>query len=330
MIRRNSLSLAWDAEGQLLSANDGVWHTTYRYDALGRRIAKTRSMATQAGMPRDPEPARETRFVWQGMRLLQEQDGDGRCRTYLYDPEREYAPLARVDHTRRAGQGTVYHYHTEPNGTARAITDDDGRRVWHGNYSAWGQVRSNEVAASGFSQLLRMPGQYWDEETGLHYNLYRYYEADAGRFVSPDPIGLVGGLSLYQFAPNPISWIDALGLITEWVDPKTINFSQRTISGNNYAELMRTGRWNWQQSPLTVMDVKGQLVTYDNRRLDAALEAGQEKVPINVVDPTSVHPNSTTGKTWHEKFQQRFNDPRNVRAGGAVPETGVSTRPGRC
>lgn len=78
------------------------------------------------------------------------------------------------------------------------------------------------------------------------------------------------------------------------------------------------------------MNVDGQLVTYDNPRSDAALEAGQDKVPINIVDPDSVHPDSTTGKTWREKFQQRFNDRRNVRAGGAVPEKGVSTRPAPC
>ncbi|WP_433712794.1 RHS repeat-associated core domain-containing protein, partial [Escherichia marmotae] len=54
--------------------------------------------------------------------------------------------------------------------------------------------------------------QYLDRETGLHYNLHRYYDPDVGRFIVTDPIGLKGGLNLYQYAPNPLSYIDPLGL----------------------------------------------------------------------------------------------------------------------
>ncbi|WP_254891947.1 RHS repeat-associated core domain-containing protein, partial [Salmonella enterica] len=64
-----------------------------------------------------------------------------------------------------------------------------------------------------FHQPLRLPGQYFDDETGLHYNLFRYYAPECGRFVSQDPIGLNGGINLYQYAPNPLSWIDPWGLI---------------------------------------------------------------------------------------------------------------------
>ena len=61
-------------------------------------------------------------------------------------------------------------------------------------------------------QNLRFQGQYFDAETGLHYNRFRYYDPDCGRFVSQDPIGLRGGVNLYQYAPNPVDWIDPLGL----------------------------------------------------------------------------------------------------------------------
>jgi RHS repeat-associated protein len=61
-------------------------------------------------------------------------------------------------------------------------------------------------------QSLRLQGQYEDAETGLHYNLFRYYDPDVGRFVSQDPIGLLGGFNLYAYAPNPVSWIDPWGL----------------------------------------------------------------------------------------------------------------------
>jgi RHS repeat-associated protein len=115
----------------------------------------------------------------------------------------------------------------------------------------------------------------------------------------------------------------------ELVDPNDINFSQRTISSNNYAELMKAGKWNWARSPLRVMDVDGQLVSYDNRRLDAAREAG-EQVLVERVNPSDPHPDSTTGKTWAQKFAERFRDPRNVRAGGVVPSQGLPDRPEAC
>lgn len=61
-------------------------------------------------------------------------------------------------------------------------------------------------------QPLRYAGQYADSETGLHYNLFRYYDPQVRRFTTQDPIGLLGGINLYQYAPNPLSWIDPLGL----------------------------------------------------------------------------------------------------------------------
>ncbi|WP_454725515.1 MULTISPECIES: RHS repeat-associated core domain-containing protein [Cupriavidus] len=59
---------------------------------------------------------------------------------------------------------------------------------------------------------IRFQGQYRDRETGLHYNRYRYYDPEVARFVGKDPIGYRGGINLYQYAPNPVQWIDPLGL----------------------------------------------------------------------------------------------------------------------
>jgi len=115
----------------------------------------------------------------------------------------------------------------------------------------------------------------------------------------------------------------------EWVDPNSLNFSQRTISANNYADLMRAGEWDWGRSPARVVDVDGQLVSYDNRRVDAAREAGVQ-ARIERVSPADAHPDSTTGKTWWDKFTERFNDPRNIKAGGVVPDQGLSERPTVC
>ena len=63
------------------------------------------------------------------------------------------------------------------------------------------------------AQSIRFQGQYFDTETGLHYNWFRYYDPDVGRFVASDPIGLAGGANTYRYATNPLSWVDPLGLL---------------------------------------------------------------------------------------------------------------------
>ncbi|HEY5602360.1 MAG TPA: RHS repeat-associated core domain-containing protein, partial [Gammaproteobacteria bacterium] len=71
---------------------------------------------------------------------------------------------------------------------------------------------------------LRFQGQYYDTETGLHYNRFRYYHPESGQFINQDPIGLLGGLNNYQYAPNPVGWIDPLGLkCKESIDRRFIN-----------------------------------------------------------------------------------------------------------
>ncbi|EBS4567996.1 type IV secretion protein Rhs, partial [Salmonella enterica subsp. enterica serovar Tanger] len=222
------------------------------------------------------------------------------------------------------------YYHTDVTGTPQEVTAADGTLVWAGYIRGFGE-NAADISNSGayFHQPLRLPGQYFDDETGLHYNLFRYYAPECGRFVSQDPIGLRGGLNLYQYAPNPLSWIDPLGLTGEWVNPKDINFSQRTISPHDYAEIMRNDGWDWDRSPLRVIDIDGQLVSYDNRRLDAALEAGLDKVKVIRIDPNAPHPDSSTGKTWLQKFRERFRDRRNIKAGGIVPDKGLNSRPER-
>lgn len=74
------------------------------------------------------------------------------------------------------------------------------------------QAISEAGRRAGFRNPIRFQGQYWDEETGLHYNRHRYYDPFSGRYVSRDPIGLDGGNNIYQYAPNPSQWVDPLGL----------------------------------------------------------------------------------------------------------------------
>ncbi|WP_241228060.1 RHS repeat-associated core domain-containing protein, partial [Pectobacterium wasabiae] len=74
-------------------------------------------------------------------------------------------------------------------------------------------------------------GQYADEETGLHYNLFRYYDPTVGRFTTPDPIGLAGGINLYQYAPNPLGWVDPLGLFCGVSKNAKWNKSRQGVDG---------------------------------------------------------------------------------------------------
>ncbi len=111
------------------------------------------------------------------------------------------------------------------------------------------------------------------------------------------------------------------------LNPAEINFSQRTVSANvqQYTADMANGNWNWSRSgPLRVMQQDGQWVSYDNRRLMAAQNAGVNSVPVQVVQPTAVGPN---GMTWGDAFNARFNHPWNVQSGGPVPPTGLSSQP---
>ncbi|ECA8972393.1 hypothetical protein ETB55_19035 [Salmonella enterica subsp. enterica serovar Omuna] len=197
--------MEWNAQGQLTRVISSNTETRYQYDALGRRISK----ATYGRHTTGREQSRST-FVWEGFRLLQETTWQGK-RTYLYDAEQPYTPVAGV--TGRGEFRKIWYYHTDLTGTVQEVTAADGTLVWAGYQAGFGENRG-DISNSGayFEQPLRMPGQYFDEETGLHYNLFRYYAPECGRFISQDPISIRGGLNLYRYAPNPLRWIDPLGL----------------------------------------------------------------------------------------------------------------------
>nr|WP_319527521.1 RHS repeat-associated core domain-containing protein [Pseudomonas laurentiana] len=99
--------------------------------------------------------------------------------------------------------------------TPQELTNQQGEIVWRAQHKAWGETQvqySDWAQHKGIQNPLRFQGQYYDHETGLHYNRYRYYDPLVGRFISKDPIGYAGGLNLYVYAPNPVFWIDPFGL----------------------------------------------------------------------------------------------------------------------
>ncbi|WP_236478648.1 RHS repeat domain-containing protein, partial [Pseudomonas syringae] len=196
-------TFTYDSENRLVKtetmANSQVESTSsYQYDSLGRRVAKQWEIKGKTD---------QKRFLWQGLRMLRE-EGPGQSSLYLYEPG-SYAPLARVDEKEGEVENKVYYFHTDQIGTPLEITDAEGQIVWQAKYRPWGAVE--KLLVNEVEQNLRFQGQYFDVETGLHYNTFRYYDPEIGRFITQDPIGLSGGDNLYQYAPNPNGWVDPLG-----------------------------------------------------------------------------------------------------------------------
>lgn len=189
-----------------------------------------------------------TLYGWDGDHLAwesspgQQDGGAGRTVHYLYEPD-SFVPLvqairnAPIDLSAPPEYGEDYSLEDDPLwtrqpaasvfdavlwyqcdhlGTPQELTDAAGNLAWSAQYKAWGQVqerRSESALQSGVVNPIRFQGQYHDHETGLHYNRHRYYDPAVGRFISPDPISYAGGLNFYQYAPNPVLWIDPYGLM---------------------------------------------------------------------------------------------------------------------
>ena len=110
------------------------------------------------------------------------------------------------------------------------MLDETGRVVWAARYDAWGGVR--KLVSGEVDQPLRLQGQYFDAETGLSYNRFRYYCAEIGSFVSQDPLGLVPGENVYAFGPNIHKWIDPLGLCKEGTRSTVDDFIKTNVNPN--------------------------------------------------------------------------------------------------
>ena len=229
-----TIELRWNADHQLVESTTirhGVTQATrYAYDALGRRVAKSDRFGT-------------THYLWDGDLMVHSQRG-GREALFIYEPD-SFVPLATVQGT--AEEQHTYWYHCDQIGAPLELTDTQGNIAWAVDYKVWGEatlralpkaatgtdgafgerrrghgpgmvVRSTEgetsrrAPPSVIEQPFRLQGQQFDEETGLHYNRFRYYDPVVGRFVSEDPIGLKGGENLFSYSPNPSTWIDPLGL----------------------------------------------------------------------------------------------------------------------
>jgi len=273
--------LRWDAYGRLRHLlNHEQERYEYRYDALGRRICKIRKAADKTApaeitcflwdgdalageVKQTIPPHAESRVGWDELantniglpnvslavdaNTASQPPPGPQARFYTYYLG-TFVPLAlqtQAPEPARAGQAPVltralYFYQNDPNGMPVRLMDGQGEFVWEAYYSTFGQVE--DLTVRRLEQPLRLQGQYCDEESGLHYNRYRYYDAEAGCFVSQDPIGLLGGLNPYRFAANVFGWIDPRGLFGEKPPNSPTLEKWLNRGGTVYVEIA-TGTW---------------------------------------------------------------------------------------
>jgi RHS repeat-associated protein len=178
--------------------------------------------------------------------LLGEYQEDGQpVREYIY---LDSVPLALLHYRADSATPTITWYHTDQLGTPQALTNADGNIVWQARYSLFGTA---ELLVNIVTQPLRFPGQYYDEESGLHYNYFRYYDAALGRYLRSDPIGLRGGVNTYGYVgSHPLSYSDEYGLSRGKNNPW--NRHQSTYGGRGLSrEKMRSLYWQLQYQRLS-------------------------------------------------------------------------------
>uniref|UniRef100_UPI001D14D7CA RHS repeat domain-containing protein n=2 Tax=Escherichia coli TaxID=562 RepID=UPI001D14D7CA len=105
----------------------------------------------------------------------------------------------------------IHLYHCDHRGLPLALISTEGTTAWYAEYDEWGN-QLNEENPHQLQQLIRLPGQQYDEESGLYYNRHRYYDPLRGRYITQDPIGLKGGWNLYTYPLSPVNSMDPLGL----------------------------------------------------------------------------------------------------------------------
>ncbi|WP_292916080.1 RHS repeat-associated core domain-containing protein [Nitrosomonas sp.] len=154
-------------------------------------------------------------------------------------------PVAVIKKPTATGPIQVHYIHADHLNTPRVIVDQTNTIVWRWeNMHAFGANLPDEDPDGNGQQFEynpRFSGQYFDKETGLHYNYFRYYEPETGRYLSPDPIGLMGGINIYGYVgQSPLGFVDRLGL------DKTIWFPLG--DGRSIADGPRNGNWGGGRS----------------------------------------------------------------------------------
>ncbi|GGR54597.1 MULTISPECIES: putative T7SS-secreted protein [Streptomyces] len=203
----------WDAEDRLTSVvtPDGTrWR--YTYDPLGRRTAKLR-------LAEDGETVVErVDFTWDGTTLCEQttrSEAFPHPITVTWDHQ-GLRPLAQTERITAAEapqqeiDSRFFAIVTDLVGTPTELLDDQGEIAWHTRSTLWGTTAWSTNSTT--YTPLRFPGQYYDPETGLHYNYFRHYDPETARYLASDPLGLTPAPNPATYVDNPHTWADPLGL----------------------------------------------------------------------------------------------------------------------
>ncbi len=196
-LTKGDLTFTYNQMGRLATASKAGMNASYTYNAQGQRVKKTVDDGTTSVT---------TLYHYdQGGQLIAETSGQGSLlREYLY---LDNMRIASIDN------GDLYHVHTDHLGAPLALTDSSGTVQWKGSYDPYGNVT---VEVNNIDQTQRFPGQRYSAETGLHYNYFRDYDPEIGRYLQSDPIGLNGGMNTYGYVGgNPVNFVDIVGLYAE-------------------------------------------------------------------------------------------------------------------
>jgi RHS repeat-associated protein len=204
--RAQRTQYTWDCRDRLreVRLHSGK-KVSFIYDAFGRRTRKEVH-------DEDGELLQAVDFLWEGDVLAADIDARHGTRTFVHAPG-TFVPLLQEE------RGEVFSYTVDQVGVPKELIDRTGRVAWSAAHSAWGRVVETYVdperAKRGRRPVqspFRLLGQYADEETGLCYTRFRYFDAEVGRWCSPDPLGIWGGNNLFAFDGAPTIVADPLGL----------------------------------------------------------------------------------------------------------------------
>lgn len=247
-----NLSYAYDLNGNRLTANSATELNNYSYDPSSNKLASVQGAVVKNyqydqtgntlsdgvhaylydGKNQLTDVTGVASYFYNGLGQRTAKNSNGTLTRYAYDENARL--IGEYNATGQAIQETVYLFgqpiavlkgtevfnvHADHLGSPRKITSQAGTIVWQWQDKPFGDSPVNQDPDGNgvaFEYNLRFPGQYFDVETGLHYNLNRYYDPQTGRYITSDPIGLEGGLNTYAYVGgNPLSFIDPKGLCLE-------------------------------------------------------------------------------------------------------------------
>ena len=235
--KKDCWEYSWNQNGMLERVRSphryGQW-TSFTYDALGRRLTKLGDATSH--------------YLWNGNVPLHEwRTGEGYedgglksysedLKTWLFEEE-SFVPLALIQ------EGNAYSIVCDQLGTPTEAYDEEGKEVWYRRLDMNGKILEETQPGLNPEGYVSIPflfqGQYYDHETELAYNRFRYYSPELGRYISEDPIRFASGtLALHNYVEDSNSWLDVLGLTYkskktgEDVNSSVMVFSRQKVAHN--------------------------------------------------------------------------------------------------